>query len=110
MEHHAPRADPWTLAMRWHQAITEKVQGFGGRLVQPAPMPLTAIFGLPQTLEQMPQRAVQAALAIRHQLLEDRAADGKQPGPEVRMAVHLGQVLVDIQSSDATTWILPLGE
>ena len=58
--------------MRWHQTITEKVQGFGGLLVQPAPAPLTAVFGLPQTLEQMPQRAVQAALAIRHQLAETR--------------------------------------
>ena len=96
MEHHAPRAEPWTLATRWHQTIAEKVQGFGGLLVQPAPAPLTAVFGLPQTLEQMPQRAVQAALAIRHQLAEDRALDGRQPGPEVRMAVHLGQVLVDV--------------
>src|SRR5439155_10935746 len=54
--------------------------------------------------------AVQAALAIRHQLLEDRAADGRQPCPEVRMAVHLGQVLVDIQASNPTTRLLPLGE
>ena len=110
MEHHAPRVEPWTLAMRWHQAIAEKVQGFGGLLVQPAPAPLTAVFGLPQTLEQMPQRAVQAALAIRHQLAEDQAADGRQPGPEVRMAVHLGQVLVDVQASDPTARLLPLGE
>ncbi|HEY5866533.1 MAG TPA: helix-turn-helix domain-containing protein [Candidatus Tectomicrobia bacterium] len=110
MEHHALRADPWTLAMRWHQAIAEKVQGFGGCLVQPAPMPLTAVFGLPHTLEQMPQRAVQAALAIRHQLLEDRAADGKQPDLAVRMAAHLGQVLVDIQASDPTARLLALGE
>src|SRR5207249_290662 len=57
LEQHAPRVEPWTLASRWHQSITEKVHGFGGLLVQPAPAPLTAIFGLPQTLEQMPQRA-----------------------------------------------------
>lgn len=110
MEHHAPRVEPWTLAARWHQSITEKVQGFGGLLVQPLPTPLTAIFGLPQTLEQMPQRAVQAALALRHQLAENRALDGRQPGPEVRMAVHLGQVLVDSQASNPTARLLPLGE
>jgi DNA-binding NtrC family response regulator/tetratricopeptide (TPR) repeat protein/class 3 adenylate cyclase len=110
MEHHALRADPWTLAMHWHQAIAEKIQGFGGCLVQPAPMPLAAVFGLPQTLEQMPQRAVQAALAIRHQLVDGQAADGKQPGLEVRMAVHLGQVLADMQASDPTARILPLAE
>ena len=110
MEQHAPRVDPWTLAMRWHQAIAEKVHGFGGLIIQPSPSPLTAVFGLPQTLEQMPQRAVQAALAIRHQLVEDRAADGRQPGPEVRMAVHLGQVLVDVEARDPTARLLPLGE
>jgi len=26
MEHHALRADPWTLAMRWHQTIAESVR------------------------------------------------------------------------------------
>src|SRR5262245_10416968 len=58
----------------------------------------------------MPQRAVQAALAIRHQLAEDQATDGRQPGPAVRMAVHLGQMLVDVQASDPTARLLPLGE
>jgi DNA-binding NtrC family response regulator len=56
LEHHAPRVEPWTRATRWHQSITEKVHGFGGLLVQPTPAPLTVVFGLPQTLEQMPQR------------------------------------------------------
>jgi DNA-binding NtrC family response regulator/tetratricopeptide (TPR) repeat protein/class 3 adenylate cyclase len=110
LEQHAPRVEPWTLATRWHQTIAEKIHGFGGRLVQHTPAPLTAIFGLPQTLEQMPQRAVQAALAIRHQLTEDRALDGRQPSPEVRMAVHLGQVLVDDQASDPAARLLPLAE
>ena len=58
----------------------------------------------------MPQRAVQAALAIRHELGEDRAEDSRQPGLEVRMAVHLGQVLADSQASDPTARLLPLGE
>jgi DNA-binding NtrC family response regulator/tetratricopeptide (TPR) repeat protein len=110
LEQHTPRVDPWTLARRWHQTIAEKVQGFGGLIIQPAPAPLTAVFGLPQTLEQMPQRAVQAALALRHQLAENRAADGRPPGPEVRMAIHLGQVLVDVEARDPTARLLPLGE
>jgi DNA-binding NtrC family response regulator/tetratricopeptide (TPR) repeat protein len=110
LEHHTPRVDPWTRATRWHQTIAEKIHGFGGLLIQPSPSPLTAVFGLPQTLEQMPQRAVQAALAIRHQLVEDWAPNGLQPGPEVRMSIHLGQVLVDVQASDPTARLLPLGE
>jgi DNA-binding NtrC family response regulator/class 3 adenylate cyclase/tetratricopeptide (TPR) repeat protein len=107
---HASRVEPWTLVTRWQQAIAERVQGFGGRIVQHSSSPCTAIFGIPQTLEQMPQRAVQAALAIRHQLAAAGAADGRQPGPEVRMAVHLGQVLVDVQASDPTARLLALGE
>ena len=102
--------EPWTLARRWQQTLTETAQGCGGRLVQSSLASLTAVFGMPQTLEQMPQRAVQTALAIRHWLAEDRAADDRQPGPEVRMAIHLGQVLVDGQASDPTAHLLPLGE
>jgi transcriptional regulator with AAA-type ATPase domain/class 3 adenylate cyclase len=109
-EHHGSRVEPWTLATRWQQTVAEKVQGFGGRVVQQASAPCIAVFGIPQTLEQMPQRAVQAALAIRHQLAEERAADGRPPDLAVRMAVHLGQVLVDVQASDPTARLLPLGE
>jgi DNA-binding NtrC family response regulator/class 3 adenylate cyclase len=110
MHRHTPHADPWTLARRWHQTVAEKIQGFGGHIVQSAPAPLTAVFGVPQTLEQMPQRAVQAALAIRHQLAENHAADNRLPGPAVRMAVHLGEVLVDVQASDPTARLLPMEE
>jgi DNA-binding NtrC family response regulator/class 3 adenylate cyclase len=110
MDRHAPPADPWTLAMRWHQSVVEKVQGFGGHIVQAAPSLVTAVFGLPQTLEQMPQRAVQTALAIRQQLAEASVSNRQQSGPVVRMAVHLGQVLVDVQASDPTTRLLPLEE
>jgi DNA-binding NtrC family response regulator/class 3 adenylate cyclase len=110
MKHHAPRVEPWTLAMRWRQTIAEKIQGFGGRIVQPVPALLIAVFGLPQTLEQMPQRAVQATLTIRHQLADAWSPDSGQPGPEVRMAIHLGQVLVDGQASDPAAQLLPLGE
>jgi transcriptional regulator with AAA-type ATPase domain len=110
MEHQGPRVEPWTLARRGQQTIAEQVQGCGGRIVQHSSTPCTAVFGIPQTLEQMPQRAVQAALAIRHRLAEAGTADGRQPGPEVRMAVHLGQVLVDVQASDPTARLLALGE
>lgn len=48
--------EPWTVARRWEQAIAEKVQGFGGVLLQRTASPLMASFGLPQTLGQLPQR------------------------------------------------------
>src|SRR4029450_737537 len=60
-----PRYEPWTVVSRWEQIIVEKVQGLGGVILQRAPSLLLAGFGLPHTREQLPQRAVQAALALR---------------------------------------------
>jgi hypothetical protein len=41
------------------------LQGFGGVVLQRSPSLLLVAFGIPHTLEQLPQRAVQAALALR---------------------------------------------
>jgi tetratricopeptide (TPR) repeat protein len=103
------RYDPWTEQARWEQAIVDKVRGFGGVLLQRTPALLTWVFGVPQTLEQLPQRAVHGALAIRHMVAEAGAAD-LAPCPQVRLAAHLGAVRVDNQASDPTARLLPLGE
>ena len=57
--------EPWTAANRWEQALVATVQGFGGVMLQRSPALLLVAFGIPHTLEQRPQRAVQAALAAR---------------------------------------------
>jgi transcriptional regulator with AAA-type ATPase domain len=67
------RYDPWTVAARWEQALLEKVQGFGGVLLQRTASLLIWVFGLPRALEQLPQRAVHGALAIRQMVAEVRA-------------------------------------
>jgi DNA-binding NtrC family response regulator/predicted ATPase len=87
--------EPWTVARRWEQAIAEKVQGFEGILLQCTASPLLAAFGLLQALDQLPQRAVQTALAIRQLVAEAEAAAGQEPIPEVRQALHLGTMLVE---------------
>jgi DNA-binding winged helix-turn-helix (wHTH) protein/class 3 adenylate cyclase len=109
MDSTIPYDDPWTVCMRWQQAIAATIQGFGGLVVRHALSPLIAIFGLPHTLEQMPQRAVQAALATRH-LIEGGLPDECKPGPALRMAVHVGHVLVDIQARDPMARLLALRE
>ena len=53
-----------------------------GGLLQRAFTPLTAFFGLPHPVEQLPQRAVQVALAIRH-LVEGGVTEGGEPCPTV---------------------------
>jgi tetratricopeptide (TPR) repeat protein len=103
----APRYEPGTATRRWEQAILEKVRGFGGVLLQRSPSLLLVAFGIQDTLEQLPQRAVQAALALR-QLLA--AMPAGEYAPELRQAVHWGQLLVDVEASDPTAHLLSVGE
>jgi tetratricopeptide (TPR) repeat protein len=67
-------------------------------------------FGLPQTLEQLPQRAIQAALAIRHLAAEAQTSAGRASGPSVRLAGHLGTLLVAEETSEAPGRWLAAGE
>ena len=60
-----PREVSWTTVRRWQQAVVDKVRGFEALTFQQAPSPPMAVFGMPRTMEQMPQRAVQAALALQ---------------------------------------------
>ena len=97
--------EPWTEISRWEKAVVDKVQGFGGDLLQRTPALLTWVFGLPRPLEQLPQRAVHSALAIRQMALAAAATD-LPTCPEVRLAVHLGAVQVDSQVSVPTARVL----
>jgi DNA-binding NtrC family response regulator/tetratricopeptide (TPR) repeat protein/ABC-type thiamine transport system ATPase subunit len=99
--------EPWTVTSRWEQTIVGKVQGFAGVVLPHSPSLILVAFGVPQTLEQAPQRAVHAALTVRH-LVTKVAGEG--PFPELRMAVHWGQVLVDTGASDPTAHLLPVGD
>ena len=102
--------ESWTAAHCWEQIIMEKVYGFGGVCLQRSPSLLLVAFGLPQTLEQLPQRAVQAALAVRQLLVKDKRPDGEEPRPTVRLAIHLGQVLVEVGASDLAAHLRSVGE
>jgi DNA-binding NtrC family response regulator/tetratricopeptide (TPR) repeat protein len=109
-EPEAPGFEPWTVAARWQQRIEEKVNGFGGLLLQRSPSLFVVAFGIPRTLEQLPHRAVHAALAIRESVAEAAGSAEQTSCPAVRMAVHGGTVLVDDQASDPAVRVLPVGE
>jgi DNA-binding NtrC family response regulator/tetratricopeptide (TPR) repeat protein len=102
--------EPWTVHARWEHTVLEKVQGFGGVVLQRGPSLLLVAFGLPHTLEQLPQRAVQTACGIRQLTAAWPAAGGWEPQPAVRQAVHWGHVLVDGGASDPTARVLPIAE
>jgi DNA-binding winged helix-turn-helix (wHTH) protein/tetratricopeptide (TPR) repeat protein len=99
--------EPWTVTTAWQHSVVEKIQEFGGVVLQRAPALLLVAFGMPQTLEQLPQRAVQAALAV-WQLVT--ASPDNRPCPEVRLVGHWGSLLVDVQASDPPAPLQALGE
>jgi hypothetical protein len=56
------------------------------------PVAVLAAFGIPQTLEQLPQRAVHGALAIRQLVVEAAGSAERAAGPEVRNTfAHAGR-------------------
>jgi DNA-binding NtrC family response regulator/tetratricopeptide (TPR) repeat protein len=97
--------EPWTAARRWERAIVERIEGFGGVLLQHSPSRLTAVFGVPRALEQASLRAVQAVLAVRRAVEQSGATR-----PEVRSAVHIGEVRVDVHATDPIASVLPIGD
>jgi DNA-binding winged helix-turn-helix (wHTH) protein/tetratricopeptide (TPR) repeat protein len=106
-EGEAAASEPWRAASCWEQAFMATVQRFGGVVLQRSPSLLLVAFGIPQTLEQLPQRAVQAALALRH--LVEEVTD-REPCPELRQVVHWGPLLVDVHASDPTAQLRAVGE
>jgi transcriptional regulator with AAA-type ATPase domain/tetratricopeptide (TPR) repeat protein len=98
--------EPWTVARRWQRTIEEHVAGFGGVFVARTPSRLTAVFGIPRALEQLPQRAVQSALALQR-LASDADATRRA---ELRMALHLGTVRLDTRAPDPAATILAVGD
>ena len=110
VEGETPRYEPWTVVTRWAQLIVEKVQGLGGVILQHAPSLLLAGFGLPHTLEQLPQRAVQAALMLRQLTAGPEDSVTGELYPAMRQTIHWGPVLVDSRANDPTARLLPVGE
>src|SRR5262249_5228117 len=96
--------DPWTEATRWERLIAEKVEGFGGVFAERSPSRLTAVFGIPRAVEQTAQRAVQAAVAIQ------RAAAAAGLHPDLRTAVHAGEIRTATSANDPLAHLFPVGD
>ncbi len=102
--------EPWTVTARWEHTIVETVEGFGGVLLPHAPSMLLFAFGLPQTLEQLPQRAVHAALALQELAGDESPLAEEGPRPALRLGLHWGPVLVAIQARDTSLRVLAVGD
>jgi DNA-binding SARP family transcriptional activator/class 3 adenylate cyclase len=70
--------------------VRAEIESFGGTVEHAIGGITMATFGVPQTREDDPERAVRAALAIRDSL----AGGGSRDGVELRVAVTTGEALV----------------
>jgi DNA-binding NtrC family response regulator/tetratricopeptide (TPR) repeat protein len=97
--------EPWTTMAHWWRLVEEKVAGFGGVFYHRSPSRAGAIFGVPRALEQAPERAVHAAIAIS--TLTSMEGSGS---PECRLAVHLGAVRIDAGDDAPASTMLAVGD
>ena len=106
----AAEYDLWTVTNHWEKTLVEKVQGFEGVLVQRFASLCLVAFGMTHVLEQLPQRAVQAALAIRQVVAAAQDRVGQAPVPEIRQAIHLGPLLVQGAAHTPASGSFAVGE
>jgi DNA-binding NtrC family response regulator/tetratricopeptide (TPR) repeat protein len=71
--------------------LTDKVRTFGATLQDLSPMSFVAVFGL-EPVEDAPQRAALAAIALRKTMERGQSVDPQAPA--VRVAVHAAHLLV----------------
>jgi DNA-binding SARP family transcriptional activator len=81
--------DVWATQAAHLETITAQVEAYGGTVAHAVGGATMAVFGVPRTREDDPERAVRAALAIRESLRAERAG----PVP-LRAAVTTGEALV----------------
>jgi hypothetical protein len=67
-------------------------------------------FGLPQTMEQLPQRAVHAALALQELAGDESPLAEEGTRPVLRLGLHWGPVLMAIQARDTSLRVLAVGD
>jgi DNA-binding NtrC family response regulator/tetratricopeptide (TPR) repeat protein len=102
-----PGHEPWTEAARWNRAIREKLEGLGGILVQQSLALTVWAFGIPRAVDQLHQRAVHGALAVRNLAASQTERAG---APELRLAVHLGAMVVESAGPHTVGRALPVGD
>jgi DNA-binding NtrC family response regulator/tetratricopeptide (TPR) repeat protein len=97
--------DPWTAASRWQRAIVDRIEGFGGHVVQESHSRFVAVFGVPRALEQMSQRASHAVVAIQQSMTH---ATG--PRPTMHAVIHVGEARIDAAAQDPLARLLPIDD
>src|SRR5215217_4045834 len=81
--------DASSMLERHLDRVRAEIESFGGTVEHAIGGITMAVFGVPQTREDDPERAVRAALAIRDALIGEH-----RDGVEVRVAVTTGEALV----------------
>ena len=73
------------------------VRRYGGTVEQTVAGTVLALFGVPRSRGDDPERAVRAALALRDAIGADASEGTRGPGPRLRAAVVTGEALVGLE-------------
>src|SRR5919198_6565742 len=73
------------------------VRRYGGTVEQTVAGTVLALFGVPRSRGDDPERAVRAALALRDAIGADASEGSRGPGPRLRAAVVTGEALVGLE-------------
>jgi class 3 adenylate cyclase/tetratricopeptide (TPR) repeat protein len=87
--------DVRALLSRYHDRVRAELERFGGTVEKFIGDAVMALFGAPVTHEDDPERAVRAAIAVRHALAELNAEAGARE-LHVRVGVTTGEALVTL--------------
>ncbi|MBU1740802.1 MAG: AAA family ATPase, partial [Proteobacteria bacterium] len=99
---------------RVYETLIHQVHDFGGTVNELTGDGIMALFGAPIALEDAPQRALRAALAVHRALdalgLEDGADGQERPDLRMRIGVHSGPVVVGTLGNDLRVEFKAVGD
>lgn len=106
--------ETYSLMEKVYEILIRKVNEYGGTVNELTGDGIMALFGAPIALEDAPQRAIRASLAIhREMVLFNEKMRLKKPGlppMKMRAGIHTGPVVVGTLSNDLRVGLRAMGE
>ena len=93
--------EAYRLMERIYEVLIEKISRYGGTINEMTGDGVMALFGAPITLEDAPQRAIRASLAVHQEIARLGKGPGWSAAPlKMRIGIHTGSVVVGVLGND----------
>ncbi|MBW1899090.1 MAG: AAA family ATPase, partial [Deltaproteobacteria bacterium] len=95
-----------------YEILIHKVQDFEGTINEMTGDGIVALFGAPIALEDAPQRAIRAGMAIHREMtkISDKYKDENIPAFKMRIGIHTGPVVVGSLGNDLRVEFKAVGD